>query len=690
MSPMMGMWVGIDLGTTNSTVAAIDDKGKAVVVTNDSGNQYMPSVICFTDDGETIVGNEAKKMMDHGVGRCISAFKYGIGSNDKLISVNGRDYTPEDLSEIMIKGLIENAKKNTGVQDITHAVVTVPAYFDDNQRKSTVRAAQRNGLNVMRVVNEPTSAAIYYGYRNNKNRTILVYDLGGGTFDVTFIKIENGILDVIASGGNSRLGGLDWDGVITEKMIKKFEVEHKFNPRKDPIALGELKVSSELCKIALSTNDEYLMDITIAGKRVKHRFTREWFEDASRSLLMETEASLESVMEENNLTWDDVDEILLVGGSSKIPSVQEFVRSISGKTVSVHDDMDVAVALGAATMAGMFAKAKRGVRAMDVMDVTSHSIGALCTDPGSNSFFNKIIIKRNSKIPAEGMTEFRIASNNMSKSLNVYILQGDSRDPTDCTVLDHKIISGFKNIGRGVIIEVYIGYDVNGMITVRATHDGEELIVSDGALNNDYSWMGGNVSDAPRDIDDVTDTNIMFCIDVSRSMEKDGALDRAKWNVNNFIQRVNTDNDSNRFHYGLIAFGDKAEYLCDFNKSAYEFYDKMKELKPSMFGRGTDCSPLSLARSELSSRIGTGIIVIVTDGKWGNTKQALKQAKECSDNMIPIFAIGLGNIDKTFLDAIANTDDGALYTKVSNLENAFSTIAEAINSGRIGLRSSDV
>lgn len=680
------MWVGIDLGTTNSTVAAIDDNtGESVVVTNEDGNRFIPSVICFQDDGSVIIGNKAKKMMNEGVKNCVSAFKFGMGDKDTVFSTTDGEYTAEDLSALMIDYLLKNAKANTGVEEITDAVITVPAYFDDLQRKSTIRAAQKNGLNVMRIVNEPTSAAVHYGYRCDKDRTILVYDLGGGTFDATFIKISNGILDVIATGGNSKLGGLEWDKVILRTVVDRFKSKYGIDPRKDPSAMGILKTASEECKIALSSDNEYIMDIKIANKNVKYRIKRDWFETNTEFLLKETGSSIEAIMDENGLTWSDVDEILLVGGSVKMPSVQRYVQSISGKPVSIHDDVDDAVALGAATFADMFARANNGMRSIDIADVTSHSLGALCTDIEADCFFNKVIIKRNSKIPAEGLTQFKIVKGNYSKSIDVYILQGDSRNPSDCVVLDHKIVSGFNNLGDGVIIDVHVGYDVNGIVTLRATHDDEELNVQNAKIEGDYSWMSGRISDAPRE-KDVMPTNIMFCVDVSRSMEKEGALEEAKKCIKNFIRNI--DNDD--VHFGLIAFGDKSECICDFDTDISIFCDKLDELKPNMLGRGTDSSPLGMALTNVSDRVGIGIIVIVTDGKWGNAKQAQQQSNLCSERTIPIFAIGLGNVDKIFLDKIANTTEGALFTRISNLDNAFSTIAGAINSGRIGMRSTDV
>ena len=681
------MWVGIDLGTTNSTVSAIDDNtGESVVITNEDGNGYIPSVICFQDDGSIIIGDEAKRMMNQGVGNCISAFKFGMGDKETAFSVNGRQYSSEDLSALMIGYLLENAKANTGEQEITDAVITVPAYFDDLQRKATIRAAQKNGLNVMRIVNEPTSAAVHYGYRKNKNRTILVYDLGGGTFDATFIKISDGILDVVATGGNHKLGGLEWDKVILRAVANQFQNKYTIDPRKNPAYMGILKTASEECKIALSTDEEYVMSISIAKREAKYRITRKWFEDNTEPLLKETGSSIDALMDEKGLTWDDVDEVLLVGGSVRMPSVQRYVRQISGKPVTIHNDVESAVALGAATLADIFGRTNKGMRSIDIADVTSHSLGALCTDSESDRFYNKVLIKRNSKIPAEGIAQFKIVRNNYSKSLDVYILQGDSRDPLDCVILDHKIITGFSNIGEGVIIDVHIGYDINGIVTLRATHDDEELIVQNGRMDGDYSWMGGHISDAPHQKDELSTTNIMFCIDVSRSMEREGALEEAKKCIKDFIRTI----DNEDVHFGLIAFGDKAEYICDFDTDISVLCDRLENLKPNMLGRGTDSSPLGMALDRLLDRIGIGIIVIVTDGKWGNVKLAQQQSNQCSEKAIPIFAIGLGNIDRSFLNKIANTNEGALFTRISNLDNAFSTIAEAINSGRIGMRSSDV
>ncbi len=672
------MKVGIDLGTTYSAVARYDkNSNKPVIIPNSFGKEITPSVICFLNDGDILVGEDAKDMQSNGTGVNAAAFKRNMGDGSIAVSFNGKDYTSEDLSAMLLKHLIQDAEKATG-EKVDEAVITVPAYFNDFQRTATIRAGESCGVKVPKIINEPTAAAISYGYKHSADKTVMVYDLGGGTFDVTIVRINKGNIEVVGTDGNHILGGKDWDAAIVKFICDQFIDEYDIDPRDDLPTKNELIVAAEGYKKTLSIAETVTIPINYEGYSAKYTLTRDEFESMTEHLLIATKEVCQNLMGDLGLAWTDIDEILLVGGSTRMPAVSRFLKDMTGREVIAHSDTDLAVAKGAAIVGALYSSSATGLRAMMVTDVTAHSLGVLAVSQDGNSFVNNIMIKKNSKVPSSARKQFKINKGNMTNKIEVYTLQGESRMPLDCNVLAKVVITGFYNNGQGLVVDIEYNYDQNGVVNISAFQDEEPLNVESCPIDEDIRWMGG--SPKSRKSDDSILKNIAICVDLSRSMEGE-PIESAKASIRDF---VNTLQDKDTY-FALIGFGDRVKVVQELNNDPRSVLASIDELRVKMVGRGTDASPLDVARSMIASKPGVGIIVVLTDGIWGKRDKAVDQAIGCRNDNITIIAIGLGEADTSFLRQIATVDDGALFTTIDRLGETFGTIATAISSGNMGL-----
>ena len=558
------------------------------------------------------------------------------------------------------------------------AVITVPAYFNDFQRTATIRAGEACGIKVQKIINEPTAAAISYGYKHSADKTIMVYDLGGGTFDVTIVRISKGNIEVIGTDGNHILGGKDWDAAIVKYVCDQFIDEFDVDPRDDLPTKNELIVAAEGYKKTLSIAETVTIPINYEGYSAKYTLTRSEFESMTEYLLIATKEVCQNLMGDLGLAWTDIDEILLVGGSTRMPAVSNFLRDMTGREVIAHSDTDLAVAKGAAIVGELYSSNATGLRAMQVSDVTAHSLGVLSVSQDGSKFVNEIMIKKNSKVPATVRKPFRLNKGNMTEKIEVYTLQGESRIPLDCNVLAKVVISGFYNNGQGVEVAIEYNYDQNGVVNITAFQGEDPLNVDTMPIDEDIRWMGG--SPKSRRGDESILKNIAICVDLSRSMEGD-PIEHAKSSIRDF---VNTLQDKDTY-FSLIGFGDKIKVVQELNNDPSVVLNSIEDLKVKMVGRGTDASPLDTARSMLASKPGVGIIVVLTDGIWGKRDKAVDQALGCRNDNITIIAVGLGEADTSFLRQIATVDDGALFTTIDRLGETFGTIATAISSGNMGL-----
>lgn len=455
--------IGIDLGTTNSVVAYMEG-GKPVIIPNAEGSRLTPSVVAFTKDGQLLVGQLAKRQAITNPERTIQSIKRHMGTDYK-VHIDDKTYTPQEISAMILRKLKQDAESYLG-EKITKAVITVPAYFSDSQRQATKDAGTIAGLEVLRIINEPTAAALAYGLDKTGDHTILVFDLGGGTFDVSILEVGDGVFEVKATSGNTRLGGDDFDQRIIDYIAEEFKKEHGIDLRKDRIALQRLKEAAERAKIELSSvlsTEINLPFITADANGPKHlemTLTRAKFEELTRDLVEATLGPTKRALADAGLEPKDIDKIILVGGSTRIPAVQEAIKKLMGKEPQKDLNPDEVVALGAAIQAGVL---MGEVDDVVLLDVTPLSLGIETL----GGVFTKII-DRNTTIPTSKSQIFTTAADGQT-SVEIHVLQGERPMAADNITLGRFQLTGIPPAPRGVPqIQVTFDIDANGIVSVSA------------------------------------------------------------------------------------------------------------------------------------------------------------------------------------------------------------------------------
>ena len=483
----MAKAVGIDLGTTNSVVAAMMEGGHAEVIPNVEGGRVTPSVVAFTEDGQRLVGQVAKRQAilnpqatiysaKRFIGRRwgevdeeakIVSYKVVKGPNDAVrFEIRGKQYAPEEISALVLRKLAEDASKFLG-ERVTEAVITVPAYFNDAQRQATKDAGQIAGLEVLRIINEPTAAALAYGMDKQGQETVLVFDLGGGTFDVSLLDVGDGVVEVRATSGDGHLGGDDFDKRVVDWLAEEFKRDQGIDLRNDPQALQRLYEAAERAKVELSTTTQTQISLPFvtadaAGpKHLNLTLTRSKFEQLTKDLVERTRGPVEQALSDAKLTADDIDEVILVGGATRMPAVQELVRRLTGgKEPNMTVNPDEVVAIGAALQAGVL---KGEVEDVVLLDVTPLSVG-LETLGGVMTK----VIERNTTIPARRTETFSTAEDNQT-AVDIVVLQGERELAADNRQLARFRLEGIRPAPRGVPqIEVTFDIDANGILNVSA------------------------------------------------------------------------------------------------------------------------------------------------------------------------------------------------------------------------------
>ena len=476
----MATTTGIDLGTTNSVVAVMEG-GKPTVIANAEGSRTTPSIVGFSKTGERLVGQLAKRQAILNPDKTIASIKRHMGEDYK-VNIDGKDYTPQEISAMILRKLADDASAYLG-EKVTSAVITVPAYFNDAQRQATKDAGKIAGLDVLRIVNEPTAAALAYGLEKEKSEKVLVFDLGGGTFDVSILEIGDGVHEVLSTSGDTHLGGDDFDQKVMDWITEEFKKQEGIDLKNDKQAMQRVKEAAEKAKIELSSVMETSISlpfITADANGPKHlelSLTRAKFEDLCRDLLNRCKTPVENALKDAGITKNDINEVVLVGGSTRIPAVQQLVKEYTGKEPNQSVNPDEVVAVGAAVQAGVLAGEVKDIVLLDVTPLTLgiETLGGVMTP----------LVPRNTTIPVSKSQVFSTAENNQT-AVDIHVLQGERPMAKDNKSLGMFRLDGIPPAMRGLPqIEVTFDIDANGIVNVsakdKATNKEQKITITNGS-----------------------------------------------------------------------------------------------------------------------------------------------------------------------------------------------------------------
>jgi len=687
----MGINVGIDLGTTYSAVAVFDNAtGQASVYKNSDGKTCTPSVT-HIENGKVTIGDEAKHMQSDGDLNAVSFYKSMMGEKGRTLYVDGREYSPEELSALYLRELINDISR-TNNMTIDGAVITCPAYFNEEQRIATQNAGKQAGIRVLNIINEPTAAIIAYGLTGTQKKTVMVYDLGGGTFDVTIAEVDGSNVRMIATNGNHQLGGKDWDAVITEELRQRFLQEFSIDIEDNLEDFNHMVVQSEEIKKRLTSVLSTTAVVKSGGYTGKYEITREFFNTATLGLLNKTILQVNTCFSEigGGFTWNDLHEVVLVGGSTRMPQVKDFIRRELGRDpVTQNIDVDTVVAVGAAMQAKICVEGQIVIRRLSrtgttdsssekrnlvitgdsIQDITSHGLGMLAFTKDEKSIVNSPIIKKNSPLNQKFGKPYSFGGEKM----DVYVLQGESDNPRDCKLLYRYSVSGFTR-GQKKEFTLYYVYNQNGVIDVTVeTKDGFSLNIDKQSINETIDEVINRLlREKEQQKRQVLRSEIMFMVDTSYSMVGE-PIEKAREAVRDFLKQINLS----QVTVSILNFADTGRFLCQNEKNINNINNAIPFLDIETCGIGNDETPMHKYGNMFSSKDIGRFIVLLTDGVWNDQPTEERAAERLKADGITIYAVGLGGSDDNFLNKIAS-EKGARKIDLSKLSQTFVEIANSI------------
>ena len=686
--------IGIDLGTTFCVVATIDEMGRPVVLKNSDGKSITPSVIAFTPD-RVAFGDEAKGLQSLGNGNIASFFKNRMGDRSFYLEFNGQRYDATALSGLLLGKLKTDAEAALG-KPVSKAVITVPAYFNNFQREATIEAGKLAGLDVLRIINEPTAAAIAYGIdKSREDQTLLVYDLGGGTFDVTLLRVTTGAIQVIATDGDHQLGGKDWDGRIMQHVVNQFQEEFVCDPLADVETLNDLLVQCENAKRMLSDATSARVKIFFDGNKGSYTITRDQFDTMTTDLMERTKTLCNTVLgeakkswtgTEEPVSWSDVDGVLLVGGSTRMQQVATAVETMSGKSVIRGINIDEAVAIGAAIQAEIDREANVPARLQGktatamlpgrktIQDVTSHSLGMIAENHDRSQYVNAIILSRNSTIPGSETRPLAFrTSAKKALEMDVYLLQGESEHPGECAILGKYVFSDITHEKDGnAVLAITYNYDKNGIVDVSGVQQstGKTLAMRKEPVPEDMAW----IYDSPKNRKGAASEHLTVIIAIDTSGSMSGRpFQQAKEAGKEFLQKIDLSSCS----IGLIATPDGACARTVLEPS--QDANRIIRAIDGLTDKWETGHLFKMIKNTLAPLEGGKFAIVLTDGQWGTIETMKQDAGDCHTADIKIAALGFGDVNTSFLKAVANWD--MIMTSPDRFVETFSSIAQVLTQG---------
>ena len=693
----MGINVGIDLGTTYSAVAVFDDTAGQVRILKNSDDKTCTPSVTHIESGKVKIGDEAKQLQGSGDLNAASFYKSMMGEKGYTLYLDGKEYSPEELSGLYLRELMRDVSQHNNVQ-ISGAVITCPAYFNESQRLATLNAGKAAGLKVLKVINEPTAAIIAYGLTGTEKKNVMVYDLGGGTFDVTIAEVDGTKVKVLTTNGNHQLGGKNWDAVIADELKQRFFNEYNANIEDYPEDYYQLKVQCEDIKKRLTNISSTTAVVQSQGYTGKYEVTREFFDSATYSLLNETSLLVDRCFSElgGGFSWKNLDEVVLVGGSTRMPQVKEFIRREYGREpVTKNIDVDTIVAAGAAMQAKLCVenrlvlggassetrsstqdgsgKKKLVITGNDIQDITSHSLGMLALAKDETTYKNSIIIKKNSPLNTEFGNEYIFVGTQM----DVFVLQGESEDPCDCALLYKYCVSGFAK-GKKSDFTLYFVYNQDGIVDVRVeTKDKTHLQVEKSVVNETIEEIINRLlHEREEQKRKASRAEIMFMVDTSYSMEGE-SIRKAREAIRDFVKQL----DLSRFTVSIVNFAESSRFECANASDKRQIEMAASALEIETCGVGTSATPLSSFGNRFAEQDINHIIVVLTDGAWSDQSQEEAAANRLKSDGITIYATGFGDADEKFLNKIASAGCGQKID-LSKLSETFVEIAGSIATER--------